>query len=52
MFIDEEYGNLIIAHINQKKKSDLLQLHIGVHSAKNIGGESGIVGTFIVAAHI
>ena len=24
VFIDEEYGNLIVVHINQKKKSDVL----------------------------
>ena len=39
MFIDEECG-LIVVHINQKKKSDVLQSLIGVHSAKNVVGES------------
>ena len=38
-FIDEECGNLIV-HISQKKKSDVLQLLIGVHSGKNVVGES------------
>ena len=40
VFIDEEWGNLIVVHINQKKKSDVLQSLIGVHSAKNVAGES------------
>ena len=40
VFIDEECGNLIVVHINQKKKSDVLQSLIGVHSAKNVVGES------------
>ena len=39
VFIDEECGNLIV-HINQKKKADVLQSLIGVHSAKNVVGES------------
>ena len=39
MFIDEEWGNLIV-YINQKKKSDVLQPLTGVHSAKNVVGES------------
>ena len=38
-FIDEECGNIIV-HISQKKKSDVLQLLIGVHSGKNVVGES------------
>ena len=40
VFIDEECGNLIVAHINQKKKLDVLQSLIGVHSVKNAVGES------------
>ena len=40
VFTDEECGNLIVVHINQKKKSDVLQSFIGVHSAKNILRES------------
>ena len=43
VFIDEECGNLIIVHINQKKKSDVLQSLIGVHLAKNVVGESGML---------
>ena len=39
VFIDEECGNLIV-HINQKKKSGVLQLLIGVHSVKNVVGKS------------
>ena len=38
-FIDEECGNLIV-HINQKKKSDVLQSLVDVHSGKNDGGEN------------
>ena len=40
VFIYEECGNLVVVHINQKKKSEVLQSLIGVHSAKNIVGES------------
>ena len=40
VFIDEECGNFIVVHINQKKKSDVLQSLICVHSAKNVVGES------------
>ena len=40
LFIDEECGNLTAVHINEKKKLDVLQLLIGVHSAKNIVGKS------------
>ena len=40
VFIDEECGNLIVVHINQKKKSDVLQSLIGLCSAKNVVGES------------
>ena len=40
VFIDEKCGNLVLVHINQKKKSDVLQSLIGVHSAKNVVGES------------
>ena len=43
VFIDEECENLIIVHINLKKKSDVLQSLIGVHSAKNVLGESGML---------
>ena len=43
VFIDEECGNLIIVHINLKKKSDVLQSLIGVHSAKNVLGKSGML---------
>ena len=43
VFIDEECENLIIVHINQKKKSDVLQLLVGVHSARNVVGESGML---------
>ena len=38
VFINEECENLIVVHINQKRKPDVLQsLIIGVHSAKNVG---------------
>ena len=40
VFINEECGNLIVVHINQKKKSDVLQSIICVHSAKNVVGKS------------
>ena len=40
VFIDEECDNLILVHINQKKKSDVLQSLRGVHSAKNVVVES------------
>ena len=40
VFIEEECGSLIVVHINQKKKSDVLQSLICVHSAKNAVGES------------
>ena len=40
VFIDEECGNLIVVHINQKKKPDVVQSLIGVHSAKNVVGQS------------
>ena len=30
VFIDEECGNLIVVHINQKKKPDVVQSLIGV----------------------
>ena len=43
VFSDEECGSLIIVHIKQKKKSDILQSLIGVHSAKNVVGESGML---------
>ena len=39
VFIDEECGNLIV-HINQMKKSDVLKSLPGIHSAKNVVGES------------
>ena len=40
VFINEECGNLIVVHINQKKKSDVLQSLIGLHSPKKVVGES------------
>ena len=40
VFIDEECGNLIVVHINQKKKSDVLQYLIDAHSVKNVVGRS------------
>ena len=40
VFIDEECGNLIVVHINQKKKLDVLQSLIGVHSANDVVSES------------
>ena len=40
VFIDQECGNLTVVHINQKKKSDVLQSLIGVHSPENVVGES------------
>ena len=48
MFINEEYGNLLIvndggeltSNINQEKKSDVLQLPIFVHSVTNVVGKS------------
>ena len=45
VFIDEECGNLIVVHINEKTKSDVSQSLIDVHSAKNVVGES-IVNQF------
>ena len=43
VFINEECRNLIIAHNDQKKKSDVLQSLIGVHSTKNVVGENGML---------
>ena len=40
LFIDEECRNLIVVHINEKKRSDVLQSLIGVHSAENIVDKS------------
>ena len=48
VFIDEKSGNLIVVNdggkltrnINQKKKSDILQQPIDVHSLRNVVGES------------
>ena len=40
VFINVECGNLMIVHINQKKKPDVVQSLIGVHSAKNVVGQS------------
>ena len=48
MFIDEECGNLkeandggeLTRNINQKKKSDVLQSPVDVHSVTNVAGES------------
>ena len=48
MFINEECGNLIVAHdggeltknINYKKKSDFLQYPIDAHTVTNVVGES------------
>ena len=40
VFIDEECRDLIAVHINQKKKSDVSQSLVGVHSAKNVVGKS------------
>ena len=40
VFIDDEYENLIVVHINQKNKSAVLQSLIGVHSSENVVGES------------
>ena len=48
VFINEECVNLIVVNdgveptknINQKKKSDVLQWPVDVHSVKNVVGES------------
>ena len=48
VFIDEECGNLKVVNddreftrnINQKKKSDILQLPINVHAVTNVAGKS------------
>ena len=48
MFIDEECENLIVVNdvgevtrnINQKKRSDVLQQPVDVHSVTNVVGES------------
>ena len=48
VFIDEKSGNLIVVNdggkltrnINQKKKSDIVQQPIDVHSLRNVEGES------------
>ena len=57
MFIDKECRNLIVVNdggeptrnINQKKKSDVLQQPIDVHSVANVVGESiSLCGTFIM----